>query len=269
MSVDPGQMGEPPNQQSGNPFLSGSGVSTGRQVIDGYERVPSTTPYYLVNPNARQDAEVTGGSYANPSSLTLGVGEVEQPTFASVDALLQGLATLDAQNPEEYKLLEDKLRLTKFSSWSDFFDSASYSDMPWDEYLDYRVEIDSGLYGTGPGGGGGGPTTQIYLSSESQAGQMLDQAFTQYLGRTASDEEVATWTELLNEAQRANPAVTTSSGGTVVTEGQFDPTRFAREYTQSQEGYAERFAAVTFMDALDAALANRGNYMEQFAKGEQ
>ena len=258
--------GEPPNQQSGNPYLSPGGTPTGRQVINGYETVPSETPYYLVNPNARADAEMTGGSYASPSSLTFGVGEIQRPTYASVDEILSGLATLDAQNPEEYKLLEDKLRLTKFTSWDAFFDSASYSDMPWDEYLDYRVETDGGLYGTGSGGGGGGPTTQIYLSSESQAAQMLDQAFTQYLGRTASDEEVTTWTQLLNEAQRANPAVTTSSGGTVVTEGQFDPTRYAREYAQSQEGYMERYAAVNFMDSLDRLLSGGGNALDEFAE---
>ena len=265
MSIQPG---EPPNQQSGNPFLgqgSTAGMGSGRQVMTGYETAQSDIPYYLMNPAAQQGSEMTGGSTVMPSSMTFGGGEYERPTFASVDAILQGLATMDAQDTENYRILEEKLQMTKFSSWDSFLESASYSGMPWDEYLDYRVEVDSGMYGAG-GGGGGGPTTQIYLSSESQAAQMLDQAFTQYLGRTASDEEVSTWTELLNEAQRANPAVTTSSGGTVTTEGQFDPTRFAREYSQSQEGYMERYAAVNFMGALDGLLSGGGNALDEFSE---
>ena len=99
---------------------------------------------------------------------------------------------------------------------------------------------------------------------------MLDQAFTQYLGRTATDEEVATWQELLNQAQRQNPTVTRSVPGggvtNVTTTGGFEPTRFAREYAQSQEGYAERYAALNFMNSLDRVLSGGGNALDEFAE---
>ena len=69
-------------------------------------------------------------------------------------------------------------------------------------------------------GRGGGPTSQVNPSSESEAGG-LDQVFTNYLGRTATDEEVQEWQKVLNQAQMANP--TRNTGGTnSVTSGGFD-----------------------------------------------
>ena len=252
---------------TGNPFMNGQGgmaPSTRRPVITGFSMQPANIPYYLTRPEARDN--LTGGMSPMPSTLTFAGEEMEMPIYETQESILEGLATLDATDPGEFKKLNDLLRLTRFDSWESFLDSAALSGQPWDEYLEFRVKTDQGLYGTG-GGGGGGTSSQVYLSSESQAGQMLDQAFTNYLGRTATDEEVATWQELLNEAQRQNPTVTTSSGRSSVTQGAFDATRFAREYAQSQEGYAERYAALNFMNSLDRVLSGSRNSLDEFAEG--
>ena len=266
MSVQPGEENE------GNDYVGQTGVSTKRPVITGYADQEKTysVPKYLAPPSTYQapfknfqgapqlDGTFNGvESYSIPQTVTV----QNAPVTASQEDLVDKMYTLMAQDPDAYQELEDLLRKTRFSSWESFFDSASRQDRPWDEYLVMRAGLGEGR------GGGGGPTSQVYLSSESQAGALLDEAFTQYLGRTASDDEVKVWTELLNKAQMANPA--TSTGGSAsVQRGGFEPSRMARSYAQSQEGYAERFTALNFMSALDQALSNRGTGIEEFARGE-
>ena len=259
MSVQPGEENEE------NRYAGETGPSIKRPVIVDYvdKEMTFSVPKYLAPPSTYQapfknfrGAPALDGT-VNPQTVMV----KDAPLTASQEELVDDMYTLMAQKPEAYKELEDLLRKTRFSSWESFFDSASRQDRPWDEYLVMRAGLGEGR------GGGGGPTSQVYLSSESQAGALLDEAFTQYLGRTASDDEVKVWTELLNKAQMANPA--TSTGGSAsVQRGRFDPSRMARSYAQSQEGYAERFTALNFMSALDQALSNRGTGIEEFARGE-
>jgi hypothetical protein len=257
----------------GNAFLNGTLGAGATSVITGYREESLSIPYFLAKPGSNLGG-VTG-MFPQPSSLQYESGQtrmVAQRT--SVDAILQDLARLDATDPEAYKEKVDLLKDTRFTNWKDFFDSAAYSDMPWEEYLAYRAQTDRDLYGDG---GGGGPfrSTQstTTLSSESDAARIVDEVYRNYLGRTASDEEVTAFQEVLNAAQRANPSTATTTGyrgssnsssNTVQTTG-FDPARFAREYAQSQEGYAERLAGITFMDAIDNVIRSAAGSLDEFA----
>ena len=203
-------------------------------------------------------------------------GTIRTPEWISVDALVGQFLAEEANSPGFLEALEKEYEAAGFTNLEEALVSASLDEQSGTRsYKEYWAERAKNPYiqeivaeRERGRGGGGGPTSQVNLSSESEAGALLDQVFTNYLGRTATDTEVQEWQKVLNQAQMANP-VRNTGGTNSVTSGGFDVTRFARDYAQSQEGYAERFAAVNFMSALDAALANRGNYVEQFAKGEQ
>lgn len=124
----------------------------------------------------------------------------------------------------------------------------------------------------GPRGGGGsgaayGPyryeSTDVALSSDSQALEILDQAYQQYLGRVATGEEAEAFKEALNMMERMNPAKSVIEGvsgqrsdtRTQTTQSGFNPRTFAREYTMASPEYANTFAATTFMNALNSFLA--------------
>jgi len=202
-------------------------------------------------------------------------GTIRTPQWISVDQMIEQMVAEEANTPGYLAAVEKQYEAAGFTNLEEALVSASLDESSgtrsYQEYWSERAknpfiqelvaerERDKR--------GGGGPTSQVNLSSESEAGMLLDQAFTQYLGRTASDEEVKVWQELLNNAQRANPTVNTG-GSNNVTSGGFDPSRMARSYAQSQEGYAERFTALNFMSALDQALSNRGTGIEEFARGE-
>ena len=172
-------------------------------------------------------------------------GTIRTPEWISVDELIEQYLAKEANTPGTLELLEKQYEAAGFTNLEEALVSASLDEQSgtrsFEEYWAERAKnpyIQELVAERERGRGGGGPTSQVNLSSESEAGALLDQVFTNYLGRTATDEEVQEWQK-------------------------------AREYAQSQEGYAERFAAVNFMSALDSALQNRGNYVEQFAKGEQ
>ena len=247
----------------------GDSASTQLPVIVGFKDVDQqlSIPKYLAAPEFREQygdqslaSRITGG----PPTIDIRRVAENQPDYMTQEALLEEMRDRMAQQPEEYDDLEELLLDTRFNSWEEFFDSASRQGQPWMDYLVFRAGLGEGDRGRG----GGGPRSTVVLTNEAAAGAQLDATFTQYLGRTASDDEVQTYQELLNEQERANPLRSTG-GSNNVTSGGFDATRFSREYAQSQEGYAERFAAVNFMSALDDALANRGNVLEEFAKGVQ
>lgn len=105
-------------------------------------------------------------------------------------------------------------------------------------------------------------STDVALSSASQAQAVLDAAFQQNLGRVASEEEVGIFQQALNMMEEMNPSKSIIEGvsgqrsdkRTQTTMSGFDPRAFAREYTMSMPEYANTFAATTFMDALDSFL---------------
>lgn len=106
-------------------------------------------------------------------------------------------------------------------------------------------------------------STDVALSSDSQALEILDQAYQQYLGRVATGEEAEAFKEALNMMERMNPAKSVIEGvsgqrsdtRTQTTQSGFNPRAFAREYTMASPEYANTFAATTFMNALNSFLA--------------
>lgn len=105
-------------------------------------------------------------------------------------------------------------------------------------------------------------STDVALSSASQAQSILDAAFQQNLGRVATEEETSIFQQALNMMEEMNPSKSVIEGvsgqrsdkRTQTTVSGFDPRTFAREYTMSMPEYANTFAATTFMDALDSFL---------------
>lgn len=172
-----------------------------------------------------------------------------------------------ATNPAQAKSLKKVLRQAGYSSWTSALKGASFNpNVPLGDFIMSRANDNVGEVKGGAGSGGPYQTsaTSVSLSSESQAAATLDQVYQQELGRTADDKEIAAFKKALNAAQMKAPSKTVTSGVTSgrnstsqsTTTGGFDPTRFAREYAQSQEGFGERYAGITFMDALDKAITN-------------
>lgn len=120
---------------------------------------------------------------------------------------------------------------------------------------------------SGSGGSNYGPyryeSTDVAMSSESQAKAILDRTYMDSLGRVSTAEEAQAFQEALNMMEQANPSRSIIEGvsgkrsdsRTQITESGFDPTAFAREYAMSMPEYADTFAATTFMGALDKFLA--------------
>jgi hypothetical protein len=174
---------------------------------------------------------------------------------------------LGATNPEQASALKKTLKQAGYSSWSSALKGASFNpDVPVANFIMSRAEQNVGdASGSGSRNGPYATTsTSVALSSESQAAATLDQMYQQELGRTADDKEIAAFKKALNAAQMQAPSKTVTKGVTAgrnsttqsVTESGFDPTRFARQYAQSQEGFGERYAGITFMDALDKAISS-------------
>ena len=212
-----------------------------------------------------------------------GTYRTEAPEMIPISTLANYEADLYNNNPAQWVQLEKLYKSAGYSSWKDAIEGASMDndkyDRSWQDFLEARAAnpIIQKLVAAG-GSGGGGPfysrDTSVNLSSASEAAQIADQTFIQEMGRTASNQEAADFQKALNAQQRANPQISTQSGtqtrGSRVSKssqaGGFDPTRFAREYAQSQEGYAEQFAGVTFMDVIDKAISNP-NALDQIIAG--
>jgi hypothetical protein len=124
-------------------------------------------------------------------------------------------------------------------------------------------------------GGAGGPSTTSYseenvnLTNPSTARSLIQQSLTSYLGRDATDDEQNSFLKALNAAEKRSPSVTKSVStttpgvGTSRTEsetssrGGFNPSTFAEEYAQGQEGAAEFQAATTLLDTFIGSLGAR------------
>ena len=136
------------------------------------------------------------------------------------------------------------------------------------------------MEGPGRGGGGGsyGPytyeSTDVALSSDSGAMEILDRAYQQYLGRVATVEEGQAFKQALNMMEQMNPSRSVIEGvsgkgtdtRTQTTQGGFNPRVFARDYAMATPEYANTFAANTFMTALNSFL-EEPNAIEQRIEG--
>ena len=184
-----------------------------------------------------------------------------------------------------FEQLNSLIENAGFSSFSEAIQAASMDPdkdkRTWQQYLEERTKdpLIQKYVAAARGGGGGGvsnsTTTSISESSRSQAGAILDQNFQSQLGRTGSKQEIMDFQQALNEQQRNNPTVTRSNsvsgkGSTTSktqTQGGFDYTRFARQYAQKQPDFKDRYAAVTFMSLLDAAISDP-NALDELVAGQ-
>lgn len=127
----------------------------------------------------------------------------------------------------------------------------------------------------GGGGGGGGPTTttttstSVSLTDPGSARALVNKSLTDYLGREATEQEQEKFLQALNAAERRSPTVTRQTTRTVPGRGTasvtqdvetrqgFNPSTFAQEYAQSQEGAAEYQAATNLLDVFIGSLKAR------------
>lgn len=118
-----------------------------------------------------------------------------------------------------------------------------------------------GTLAKGVGGAGGVSVSfqkSVRLTDPGSARKLVDTALGQYLGRSATPEEQKTFFKALNVQEQAAPTMTKSTTNTSgrssstssVTTGGFDPSVFAEEYAQGQEGAGEFQAATSLLDTF-------------------
>lgn len=132
-----------------------------------------------------------------------------------------------------------------------------------------------GRGGAGGGGGAAGPTTttttstSVSLTDPGSARALVNKSLTDYLGREATEAEQEKFLQALNAAERRSPTVTRQTTRSVPGRGTatvtqdvetrqgFNPSTFAQEYAQSQEGAAEYQAATNLLDVFIGSLKAR------------
>lgn len=150
---------------------------------------------------------------------------------------------------------------------SSLFYSIGRNFTPWDVIEGFGKDS-GGRRGSG-GGGGGGPrtvtSTSVDLTDPDTARAIVNSALSDRLGRAANDEEVSTFLNVLNSAERANPTVTTShysgDGSSVssTTTGGIGATgkqQLAVDEALENPEYGAYQAASTYYNALIQALGS-------------
>lgn len=122
-----------------------------------------------------------------------------------------------------------------------------------------------GKLAKGVGGSGGVSVSfqkSVRLTDPGSARKLVDTALGQYLGRSATSEEQKQFLKALNVQEQDAPTMTKSTTNTSgrssstssVTTGGFDPSVFAEEYAQGQEGAGEFKAATSLLDTFINAI---------------
>jgi hypothetical protein len=242
---------------------------------------PGTTPVAPV-PGGTSVIDFTAAAAAGgaTSGLTLNTGD---GNIKTLEAVIKEIDIIAANNPREYANVEKLAEAAGFTSIDAALKFASLDEskdsQSWDQYLAKRAKnpyVQKMVSESGSGGYSSSTNTSVRLSSASEAGTLADRNFESLLGRTATNDEARAFQKALNEQEKKNPSVTKTSGyssgsgsstSTSTTQAGFDPTRFGREYAMSQEGYAERFAGMTFMNILDKAIAEPNAIDDLIASG--
>jgi hypothetical protein len=134
----------------------------------------------------------------------------------------------------------------------------------------------SGANGAGGAGAYTGPVTttsttkSVNLTNPTEARTLVNNSLTQYLGREATKKEQDAFLAALNAQEKMSPTTTTQVSTTtphgksmntvesqVQSEGGFNPSTFAQEYAQGQEGSAEFQAATSLLDTFIGSLKAR------------
>ena len=236
-------------------------------------------PQANVNPNGTIVLNPSGAAAGAATVSVMGENGLQQ---VPIDTVLASINSIRANDPQLFSRLEKLVDANGFTNFQDALEISAFDTSgtarSWEEFLGVRAQNPTlaADYAKRQGGGGsGGPinstNTQRTLSSASQAGSIMDATFRSELGRTGTKDEALDFQKALNEQQQKNPTVSRTNGysdgkgsstSSTTTTGTFDPTRFAQEYARSQEGYAERFAGISFMKILDDAISNP-NIVEQ------
>ena len=139
------------------------------------------------------------------------------------------------------------------------------------------VQDMAGSSGGGRGGAGGykGPVTttqttkSVNLTNPGEARGLVNKALGDYLGREATSQEQDAFLAALNMQEKRNPTITKQVSTTtpqgnnqtvsqnVQSQGGFNPSTFAQEYAQGQEGAAEFQAATNLLDTFIGSLKAR------------
>jgi hypothetical protein len=110
-------------------------------------------------------------------------------------------------------------------------------------------------------------SVSINLTNAETATRLADSALSTYLGREANKSERQAFLKALNRYEEKNPTYSSSttvsqSGGGVTnsssrsrTQGGTDPTQFATDWAQAQEGSSEH-QAVGLLDTFMKAISN-------------
>lgn len=156
------------------------------------------------------------------------------------------------------------------SLWNDVVEAAADSGMtPW-EIMDQMVsDVKAGNVPDIGGDGSGGPRAfynkTVNLTNPEDAQILVQNALSQYLGRNATEQELAAFTKALRKEEQASPAIdqgVSGRGGTSrVTTGGVSTAQaqeMAKDFAQSRPDYAEFQASTNLLDAFIGVLENKG-----------
>lgn len=227
--------------------------STPRPMVNG---APLIGPY-PVERNVKTEDQMYNQVFA--LAALPNAGQKGSPYYQLVSNLYNAnaLSTIKAgANPNSVvSAVELSMKMYQASVYSGEY---SYTD-----WLNFR-----GQSGTRPeadtnGGSGsaGGPfrnvTTQLSNVNDSET--TLNSALGEYLGRRATDKEIARFQKALNKQELKNPTVDTGVTSASGTTSQRDPgfsgqAMMADDFAKSRTDYAETTAATTLMSIMESAI---------------
>lgn len=139
--------------------------------------------------------------------------------------------------------------------WMDAFKSAERTGADVFEIIQQQIrDASAGGAGSGGGGGGGGTLVSYDFTAPDVARTIVDASLKNYLGRAATQDEIAQFTAALKAEEQAKPTVVTQSGGSRTQTGGVDAQVFARDWAAKQEGAAEYQVASRYLDLFLGAL---------------
>lgn len=151
-----------------------------------------------------------------------------------------------ALNIASDRLTKEGLKITPFQAFDTMLSQAAqFGGLP------------AGGAGGSGAGGSGAPAIkgQVNLTDPGTAKLLVDQALESYLGRKANERELMAFETALNKREMKSPTSTeVTEGGIAVSGGGFNPSAFAEQYAQGQEGAGEYQAATTLLDTFVSSL---------------
>ena len=155
-------------------------------------------------------------------------------------------AWVRALNIASDRLTKEGLRITPFQAFDTMISQISkFGGLP------------AGSSGGSGAGGSGAPAIkgQVNLTDPGTAKLLVDQALESYHGRKANERELMAFETALNKRAMNSPTSTEmAEGGIAVSSGGFNPSAFAEQYAQGQEGAGEYQAATTLLDTFVSSL---------------